>query len=209
MRKKTKLVLTIAAVLLAAVLISGWLIVGRGFSAREEPTAVEAFVARRLRSVATPRGAKEAQNPVPASEEVLAEAMAHFADHCAFCHANDGSGDSDIGKGLYPKPPDMRLPETQRLTDGELFYIIHNGIRLSGMPAFGEETADEQDLDSWKLVHFIRRLPMLTPEDLQRMEQMNPKSPEEFRREEEARRFLRGEEVEQGNGTQESPGHKH
>ena len=209
MAKKTKVVLVTGIAVVAVVLVSGWLIVGRGFSAREEPTAVEAFVARRLRSVATPRTAKQAQNPVTVTDEALSEAMAHFADHCAFCHANDGSGDTDIGKGLYPKPPDMRQAETQSLSDGELFYIIHNGIPLTGMPAFGDETTGEPDLDSWKIVHFIRRLPHLTPEELQRMEQMNPKSPEEFRREEEVRRFLRGEEVEPNNESRESPGHTH
>jgi len=55
------------------------------------------------------------------------------------CHANDGGGDTLFGKGLYPKPPDMSTAETQNKSDGELYYTIENGIRLSGMPAFGEE----------------------------------------------------------------------
>jgi mono/diheme cytochrome c family protein len=194
MARTTKAILLIAIAAAATLLVSAWVIAGRGFSARDKPTVVEAFVARRLRSLATPKDAQEAQNPVHATEEVLSEAMAHFADHCAFCHANDGSGDTDIGKGLYPKPPDMRLPDTQNLTDGELYYIIHNGIRLTGMPAFGDGTAEEPDHESWKLVHFIRHLPLLTAEELERMESMNPKSQEEFRREEEVRRFLRGED---------------
>jgi hypothetical protein len=62
------------------------------------------------------------------------------------------------------------------------------------MPAFGDDATGEPDLESWKLVHFIRHLPRLTAEELERMEEMNPKSPEEFRREEEVRRFLRGED---------------
>ena len=194
MGRTTKAIVLIAIAAVAILLVSAWVIAGRGFSARDEPTAVEAIVARRLRSLATPKDAREAQNPVQATEEVLSEAMAHFADHCAFCHANDGSGDTDVGKGLYPKAPDMRLPDTQNLTDGELYYIIHNGIRLTGMPAFGDDATGEPDLESWKLVHFIRHLPRLTAEELERMEEMNPKSPEEFRREEEVRRFLRGED---------------
>jgi len=51
----------------------------------------------------------------------------HWADHCAGCHANDGSGESLMGKRTYPPAPDMRLAATQQMTDGELFYIIQNG----------------------------------------------------------------------------------
>src|SRR5207247_5574691 len=64
--------------------------------------------------------------------------------------------------GLYPKPPDLRLPETQNLTDGELFWIIENGVRFTGMPAFSNSGGHGGMLDSWKLVHFIRHLPHLT-----------------------------------------------
>lgn len=194
MAARTRVALAIAITVIAGIVLSGWLIAGRGFSAREEPTAIETFVARRVRSLAVPRIAKEMQNPVAASEEVVSEAMAHFADHCAFCHANDGSGDTSIGKGLYPKPPDMRQPDTQSLTDGELFYIIHNGIRLTGMPAFGGATAGEPDLDSWKLVLFIRHLPNITAEELEKMKSMNPKSAHELEEEEAIRRFLEGDD---------------
>src|SRR6185436_6986826 len=148
----------------------------RGFSARDEPSTVEAFLARRLRQLAVPAAAREAMNPVAPSPEVLLEAMEHFADHCAFCHANDGSGNTAIGKGLYPKAPNMRQAATQELSDGELYYIIQNGIRFTGMPAFG--TPDHShDEDSWKLVRFIRRLPQISDEELTRMKEMNPKSP--------------------------------
>jgi len=190
---------------LGVLVIAGFLaglayIVSRGFSARDEPTAAEAFIARRLRHLAIPRAARAASNPVPASPEVFAEAMEHFADHCAFCHANDGSGDTPIGKGLYPKPPDMREPATQRLSDGELFYIIQNGIRFTGMPAFG--TPDKShDEDSWKLVRFIRQLPELTEEDLAHMKEMNPKSPADLKEEEDIKKFLEGNDSVPSNET--------
>jgi mono/diheme cytochrome c family protein len=54
--------------------------------------------------------------------------MEHFADHCVTCHANDGSGDTSFGEGLYPEPPDKRKKETQNKSDGELYYRIENGI---------------------------------------------------------------------------------
>jgi len=132
-------------------------------------------------------------NPAATSDTVVRGAMEHWADHCAGCHANDGSGDTSLGKGLYPKSPDLRLAGTQDLTDGELFYIIHNGIRLTGMPAFGQGSPD-QDMDSWKLVHFIRHLPGITPEELEKMKAMNPVSRHEMEEEEAIRRFLAGDD---------------
>ena len=185
---------TTVIMVIVGIAAGAWLVVGRGFSAREEPTAVEAFIAGRLRSFATPRDAKNARNPVAPSKEVLSEAMVHFADHCAICHGNDGSGDTSLGKGLFPKPPDMRGPQSQSLTDGELFYIIHNGIRLTGMPAFGQDTG-EPDLDSWKLVHFIRHLPNITDEELAYMKTMNPKSKHQLEEEEAIRKFLEGDDI--------------
>jgi mono/diheme cytochrome c family protein len=193
MSRKTKVALVLLSVVVLGIAGSVWFLAGRGFSAKAEPTAIEAFVARRMRSLATPRSGRVAQNPVPKSGDVLAEAMVHYADHCASCHANDGSGDTALGNGLYPKPPDLRERTTQELTDGEIFYIIHNGVRLTGMPAFGQGPADE-DTDSWKLVHFIRHLPSLTPDDLARMKAMNPKSRHEMEEEEAIRRFLAGED---------------
>ena len=178
-----------------------------GFSARAEPSAVEAFVAKHVRRLSLPRAAREAQNPVKASPEVLSGAMEHWADHCATCHGNDGRGKTLIGKGLYPKPPDMTDSATQQLTDGELFYVIHNGIRLTGMPAFGEEGANEQeDEESWALVHFIRRLPRLTDDELAQMKKMNPKSPMEAAKEERMRKFLEGDDSQPPEVSHE---HKH
>ncbi len=116
----------------------------------------------------------------------MAEARAHFADHCAICHANNGSGNTEIGRNLYPKPPDMRSPQTQNLTDGELYYTIHNGIRLTGMPAWGTE----KDEATWKLVLFIRHLPQLTREEEREMESLNPKGPGEKQEELEEEQFL-------------------
>ena len=179
------------------------LVLWNGFSAREQPTAIEAFVARHLRRLAIPQGAREAMNPIPVTPEILADARAHFADHCAICHANDGSGKTDIGKSLYPKAPDMREPNTQSLSDGELFYIIRNGIRFTGMPAWGSGDPAE-DRGSWELVHFIRHLPHLTQDELAEMRTLNPRRQQDVRAEEEAEKFLLGEDAEPA-----SPRHHH
>ena len=168
-----------AIVLVLAIAIAGAVsVVRRGFSARDEPSAVEKVVARTVRRLGVPASVRDAKNPVSLSSETLADARAHFADHCAICHANDGSGNTAIGRNLYPKAPDMRRDDTQRLSDGELYYIIQNGIRLTGMPAWGKEH-DENDEDGWKLVHLIRHLKELTPAQIKEMESFNPKTREE------------------------------
>lgn len=163
-----------------------------GFSARVQPSPFEEFAARTARSLALPSGAKDKRNPIANSNEVLAEARAHWADHCALCHANDGSGNSTMGRQMYPPAPDMRQERTQRMTDGELFYIIENGIRLSGMPAWGTGT-DQDAGDSWKVVHFIRHLPALSTEEIHEMEKLNPKSPDELEEEKQEEQFLKGQ----------------
>src|SRR5260370_25753884 len=145
-----------------------------GLSARATPTAMEAMLARNARHLAIPTNARNEHNPIVPSDQTLQEAMAHFADHCATCHGDDGSGDTLYGKGLYPKPPDLRLPETQKLSDGELFWIIENGVRFTGMPAFG---GSHRSQDSRKLALFIRHLPQLTTEERVEMEHDNPKGP--------------------------------
>jgi mono/diheme cytochrome c family protein len=194
MTRSTRAAAAIAVAIAVAAVLSGvWLWIARsdGFSAREEPRLVERLLARTARRWAVPANQRDSVNPVAFSPDVWADARAHFADHCAACHANDGSGRTEIGQNLYPRSPDMRLPATQTLTDGELYWIIENGIRLTGMPAWGSGRAD--DADTWKLVHFIRRLHELSPADLALMKSLNPKTPAELKEENEDERFLAGE----------------
>ena len=168
-----------------------WYFVSSGVSAKEQPGAVEEFLATRVRNMAIARRAKSLTNPVEYSGEVIAEGRAHFADHCAMCHANDGSGNTEMGRGMWPKVPDMRLARTQNLTDGELFWIIENGVRFTGMPGWGTGTK-EGETASWHLVHFVRRLPRLTTEEIEEMETLNPKPPAEIRQRMAEEEFLRG-----------------
>ena len=187
------LVLVAAAGLAAAVAVS---ILHDGLSARAKPTALEALLARNARGLAIPHGARAAKNPIASSPEVLRAARLHFADHCSVCHGNDGGGDTMMSHGLYPKPPDLRLEDTQKLSDGELFWIIENGVRFTGMPAFGGGPHSAPE-DSWKLVLFIRHLPDLAAEERLEMERYNPKGPEDLSEEQEEQDFLRGAPAQQ------------
>lgn len=189
MRKRT-LLLSTTAVGIAGAAAFGWVTIRRGFSTRDNPSVVETYVARTTRRLSVPASERNATNPFRPSPELMAEARGHFANHCAICHGNNGSGATEIGRNLYPKAPDMRLPQTQKLTDGELYYTIHNGIRLTGMPAWG---GDGEDDDSWKLVLFIRHLKQLTPAEEHEMESLNPKSLGEKQEEQKEEEFLNGE----------------
>ncbi|HXG20082.1 MAG TPA: c-type cytochrome [Methylomirabilota bacterium] len=151
-----------------------WFLTTHGFSAREKPGAIEAFLARKVRGLATPAEAKNLKNPLSPTPLAIAEGRDHFADHCAICHANSGSGKTVINSGLYPPAPDLRQERTQQLSDGELMYIIKNGIRFTGMPGWGGG-----DEENWKLVLFIRHLPQLTPQELALMTEVNGLTEEE------------------------------
>jgi mono/diheme cytochrome c family protein len=158
--------------LAVAVLGYGLTLVRRGFSALATPSAVEEFAATTARKMAVPSSYRQLRNPFPPSTENIRRGMAHFADHCATCHANDGGGQTVYGKGLYPKPPDLRAAGTQNKSDGELYYTIDNGVRLSGMPAFSDVHTPEK---AWRLILFIRHLPQITPEELSEMKGLNRK----------------------------------
>jgi mono/diheme cytochrome c family protein len=191
MKKLLRVVAWLAFLFVLVVAAGMFLVQGRGVSARQEPSWIETRAALFMRGWMTPSTYKGLQNPVSNTQENFLAAREHYADHCASCHNNDGSGNTEMGRNLYPKVPDMRLPRTQALSDGELFYMIENGVMLTGMPGWSTGTP-EGEKSSWQLVHFIRRLSSLTPEDLQEMERLNPRSRAEFEEERKIEDFLEG-----------------
>ena len=99
----------------------------------------------------------------------------------------------------------VQLPATQDLSDGEIFWVIENGIRLTGMPAWGEPGSENK---SWELVHFIRLLPRLSRQEILEMEALNPRGPEEWRERDEEERFLRGDDDAKPPSREEHHGHR-
>ena len=186
MKRYSSALLIVVAVLGVFAAIASRILHG-GLSARATPTRLEIFLARNARHLAIPAGARAKPNPATVSPESLHEARLHFADHCATCHGNDGRGETAMGLGLFPKPPDLRAAETQKLSDGELFWIIENGVRFTGMPAFSSQGMED---DSWKLVLLIRHLPKLSDEERIEMERYNPKGPEDRAEEKQEEDFL-------------------
>ena len=160
-------------------------------------SAAERWTARRVRMAAFPPEFANRTNPVPDTPKVQAEARAHWADHCASCHANDGSGDSQMGRRTYPPAPDMRRSETQQLTDGESFYIIQNGVRPTAMPAWASSA---QNLRSRRdgLVEaraFHPPSPNAHVRGEERDGEIESQGPEDRKEEEEEEKFLKGEDI--------------
>jgi mono/diheme cytochrome c family protein len=202
MRALIKTIWHLAAVVGLAVIAGGAWFWWQGMTARNPPSQMEAAIARRARATMIPASARSLTNPEPASADIIRSGMSHWADHCATCHANDGGGQTPMGQGLYPRVPDMRQAATQQLTDGELFYIIENGVKLTGMPAWS--TGPDGEASSWHLVHFIRKLPTLTEAELAEMGELNPRSAEEWEALDDERKFLAGDEP-----APAPPGHVH
>jgi len=142
----------------AAVLVSGILEV----AAAVPPSTLETRVARFALDRSVARRAPRATNPVGSDPGAVREGGRHYKEMCVVCHGAPGVDPSEIGEGLNPPAPDLTLQRVQRRSDGELFWIVQNGIRMSGMPAFGPSHKERQ---IWEIVAFLRHLPSLTPEE--------------------------------------------
>jgi predicted CXXCH cytochrome family protein len=167
-RRNAVLLILLAVAILAAAY--GTAVIRRGFSAADQPSALETVVSRTVRNLGIPSSARDEKNPFAPTPEGLQGARELFTNHCAGCHGMDGNAQSEIGQNFYPKAPDLRLPATQKLTDGEIHYIINNGVRLTGMPALGTPHVGEDNNTAWKIVLFVRAISQLTPH--QRAEQV-------------------------------------
>jgi len=100
-----------------------------------------------------------------------------------------------MGPNFYPPVPDLRESVIQSMADGEIFYVIHYGVAFTGMPAWGDGQP-EKDTESWKLVHFIRHLPKVTPDEIAQMKKLNPMTAQEREEQESLDRFFAGEDFE-------------
>jgi cytochrome c len=153
--------ITVLVIIVVIVAVGYAKVKDGGLSAEAEPTRIESSVARRLVRLSIPSDVKNMKNP--AGADSWREAVDHFEDHCAVCHGNDGRGHTHIGENMYPRVPDLGSNTIQQMTDGEIFGVIQNGVRWTGMPAWKSEHSDD---DTWKLVSFVRKVPTLTEADL-------------------------------------------
>jgi mono/diheme cytochrome c family protein len=156
--------ITVIVLGIAIALVAYSRVRGGGFSADAEPGTFERSIATRLLRLSIPADADRQQNPFATDSNAWRSVVDHFQDHCATCHGQDGRGTTEMGKNMYPKVPDLADARIQSLSDGALFYIIQNGVRWTGMPAWkGEHTPEE----TWRLVSFVRKMPSLTPQEME------------------------------------------
>ena len=141
-------------VVLAGGLLYHYIVTG-GLIARQKPPALETFVARELVNLSIPRAARELKNPLGATDAAVTAGRELYHKNCEVCHGYDGQGKTMAGGGLYPPPASLSRAASMKRTDGELFYLIRNGVRNTAMP--GWQLPDEA---TWQLVSYIRRLPV-------------------------------------------------
>ena len=115
------------------------------------------MAARSIRDFAIPGAERHRKNPDANDWTAIQQGREDFLARCASCHGVDARGRTPIGANVYPRVPDLRSESTQNLTDGEIHYIIENGIQLTGMPAMASPHR-ESAAESWKLVAYIRSL---------------------------------------------------
>jgi len=160
-----KVLLLAGLLLVIAAAACGFVLIRRGFRATATPSPWEGALARRVRNLAIPPPERDRKNPFEATSDAASQGREFFLTQCAACHGIDGSGTTPMGRNLYPRVPDLRAAATQSLTDGEMHYIIENGVQLTGMPAWGNPHL-ESSADSWKLVLFVRNLRPLTVQEV-------------------------------------------
>lgn len=149
--------LLIVLVFLLFIIVAGGLAWSRfSLSALNPPGPVENYVASKAKRWLVARSVGGPLPPAPANDETsIAIGGMQFRGECATCHGTDGRTPSDIGKWMYPRALDLGSPEVRQWSDAELFWIIKNGIRFTGMPGFGKIHSDEQ---IWHLVHYVRAI---------------------------------------------------
>ena len=161
--KRWILVVLIALALAAVAVIVGFTQIK--LEALEEPGQVETFLATRVKHLLIHRSSREGIPTAPTNVQAsVEEGRKLYATDCSMCHGSDGHSPTDFGRWMYPRASDLTSSLVQNYSDRELFWIVKNGIRLSGMPAFGRVESDEH---IWDLVRYVRTLRGTAPEESQ------------------------------------------
>jgi len=149
MGKAGRNVLVIETLIVLAILMSGC-------TAHKKPSEAETTLANFAKDVVIPIEAENLKNPLPATQGILRQGQQVYMQSCALCHGTDGRSKTNLGRSMYPPAMDLTSPHVQHWKDAELFWIIQNGVRLTGMPSWKDSISAE---DTWKLVNLIHHLP--------------------------------------------------
>jgi mono/diheme cytochrome c family protein len=146
-----------------AVLIASGLYDVSAMSSDPKPVRWILIVARN-RSIE--RHSRGIQEPNVADSSLVAEGFDHYSEMCVECHGAPGIERSEVGEGLYPQPPNLARA-AKKLLPRELFWVVKNGIKSTGMPAFGKTHSDQK---VWAIAAFIERLTNMTPAEYTTMQ---------------------------------------
>jgi mono/diheme cytochrome c family protein len=151
---------------IALVVFAGIAIIYSGFinmAATTKPSQMEEKIGQELFERSMEKRASNKKNPYSKNDPAgLASGMEHYQENCLICHGAPGVEPSEIGKGLNPPSPALDIDEIREMSDGQLYWTIENGIRMTGMPAFGPTHSEDE---IWNIVTFVRHLPELTNEE--------------------------------------------
>jgi mono/diheme cytochrome c family protein len=149
-------------IIVLAIIVAGAVAAVVGFNrikldALHEPGTAETFLATNIKKILIARSSRQGIRPAPTDLKAsIKEGETVYGTDCSMCHGMDGRTPTDTGRWMYPRASDLTSPTVQQYSDRELFWIIKNGIRLTGMPAFGKVEPDEH---IWNLVTYVRTLP--------------------------------------------------
>lgn len=153
-----KKLLWTVVVAVAVISVAGALTISHmSLSALPEPGPAETRLATTAKHLLVGRASRGLIAPAPRDPQArLTEGDKVFGTDCSPCHGASGRKPTDAGRWMYPRAADLGSADVQRYSDAELFWIVKNGIRLSGMPAFGRVESDDT---IWDVVRFVRTLP--------------------------------------------------
>ena len=134
-------------------------------TAHKKPSTVETALANMAKDIVIPIETDDLKNPLPNNPPVVSQGREIYLQSCAICHGTDGHGQTNVGQGMYPPVMDLTSPHVQHWNDSQMFWIIENGVRLTGMPSWKGTISPD---DTWKLVTFIHALPELNSAEAER-----------------------------------------
>jgi mono/diheme cytochrome c family protein len=145
------------AIVVLVVVLIGIAVMRFNLTALHEPGPAETRLANLSKRYFIYRASRHGIPPRPLDTKASIErGGSHYGLDCGICHADDGRAQRAPGQWMYPRASDLTSKQVQSYSDQELYWIIQNGIRFTGMPAFADvETPDHV----WDLVNYVRTLP--------------------------------------------------
>lgn len=155
------LVAAIIGVVIAVLVLLFVVMPRMQWNATARPSAAEHWVAGYVLRQWIQRNAPSESNPIAPTADNLRDGEQEYDEHCAVCHGLDGSAKNQVGGDFYP--PIARLSKGAAfMSDGQIYFIVSHGIRMSAMPGFGTQHSAD---DLWKIILWVRHFPNLTPQE--------------------------------------------